>query len=67
MKWQADPEALRPRSFEIKHDLSAGFYLYVFENGKCIRDQLQETFEFAIESASEDYDVPKDAWRKVEA
>jgi hypothetical protein len=66
MKWRANPKALEPRSFEIKHDPLVGFYLYVFESGKCIRDHLQDTFEIAVESAMEDYDVPEDAWRKVE-
>ncbi len=66
MKWRAEPEALKPRSFEIKCDPIVGFYLYVFEEGKCVRDHLQDSFEIAIESALEDYDVPKDAWRKVE-
>ncbi len=66
MKWCVESEALMPRNFEIKHDPLVGFYLYVFENGKCIRDHLQDTLEIAIESAFEDYDVPKDAWRKAE-
>lgn len=66
MKWRAGSQALEPRYFEIKHDPLVGFYLYVFENGQCIRDHLQDTFEIAIESAFEDYGVPKDAWRKVE-
>lgn len=66
MKWIAQPDSLKPRRFEIKHDPLAGCYLYVFENEKCIRDHLQDTLEFAIESAFDDYDVPKDAWKKVE-
>ena len=66
MKWQANPKTLEPRSFEIKHDPVVGFYLYVFERGKCIRDPLQDTFEIAVESALEDYDVSEDAWSKVE-
>jgi len=66
MKWRATPSKLEPRSFEIKQDPFVGFYLYVFENGKCIRDHLQDSFEIAVESAMEDYDVPKDAWREVE-
>jgi hypothetical protein len=63
MKWRAEPEFLKPRSFEIRRDPSVGYYLYVFEEGRCIRDHLQDTFEIAVESALEDYDVPKDAWR----
>lgn len=66
MTWRANPKTLEPRVFEIKHDPLVGFYLYVFEGGKCIRDHLQDTFEIAVESAMEDYDVPKDSWRKVE-
>ncbi len=66
MKWIAQPKNLEPRSFEIKYDPTFGYYLFVFENGKCIRDHLQDTFEIAVESAIEDYDVPEDAWRKVE-
>jgi hypothetical protein len=66
MKWRANPKTLEPRSFEIKRDPLVGFYFYVFEGDKCIRDHLQDTFEIAVESAMEEYDVPKDAWRKVE-
>ena len=65
MKWRADSEFLKPRHYEIKHDPLVGFYLYVFEGDRCVRDHLQDTLEIAIESALEDYGVPKDAWRKV--
>ena len=66
MKWRAASESLKPRHYEIKHDPLVGFYLYVFEGDKCVRDHLQDTLEIAIESASGDYGVPKDAWKKVE-
>ncbi len=66
MKWRATPESLKPRTFEIVADPFAGYYLYVFEEGRCIRDHLQDSFEIAVESALEDYHVPKDAWRMVE-
>ncbi len=55
-----------PRHYEIKHDPSVGFYLYVFENGKCIRDDLQDTLELAMECAWEDFEVQKEAWKKVD-
>ncbi len=64
MKWLSKPEALRPRRFEIKSDPNAGFYLYVFERDKCLRDHLQDSLENAIDSAFEDYGVPKDSWIK---
>ncbi len=66
MKWRAESELFKPRSYEIKHDPLVGFYLYVFEDGKCIRDHLQDSFAIAVEAALEDYDVPQDAWKKVE-
>jgi len=66
MKWRAQPDNLKPKRFEIEHDPVIGFYLYVFEGKNCIGDYLQDTFEVAIESALEDYDVPKDAWKEVE-
>ena len=64
MKWQATLEN-QLRCFEIKEDPLVGFYLYVFENGKCTNDHLQDTFEMAIESAWEDYNVPKNAWKRI--
>jgi hypothetical protein len=63
MKWTAESKELTPRHFQIKHDVAAGYYLYVFEGGKCIRDHLQDTFEMAVDVAFEDYGVPKNIWR----
>lgn len=48
------------------YDQFVGFYLFVFEDDVCIYDQLQDTLEIAIESAWEDYGVPKNAWVKVD-
>ncbi len=66
MKWKVAPHSPKHRYYEIKHDPSVGFYLYVFENGKCICDYLQDTLELAMECAWEDFGVPKNAWEKVE-
>ena len=66
MRWRAHLDTDSSRSYEIKKDLLAGFYFYVFEDNKCIRDHLQDTFEIAIECAWEDYGVPMDAWEKVD-
>jgi len=65
MKWRAQSESFKGRVYEIKHDPLVGFYLYVFESGKCVRDHLQDTLDIAIESAYEDFNVPKDAWKIV--
>jgi hypothetical protein len=59
--WRAESQASNSMNFEIKHDPNAGYHLYVFENGKCIRDYQQYTLELAIL----DYDVPKDIWRNA--
>ena len=66
MKWRANSQSLKPRHYEIKHDPSVGFYLYVFEDGKCIRDYLQDTLELAMESAWKDFGVQKKSWKKVD-
>ena len=66
MKFVAGSEFFKRRHYEIKYDPFVGFYLYVFENDKCIHDHLQDTLEMAIESAWENYGVPKSAWQKVE-
>lgn len=66
LKWIADVYSLRPRRYEIKHDRSAGFYLFVYENDQCVRDHLQDTLEIAMECAWEEYGVIKNMWRKIE-
>ena len=66
MKWKAKFDSIKTRYYEIKHDPNVGFYLYVFENEKCINDYLQDTLELAIECAWEDFGVPKESWEKVE-
>jgi len=66
MKWHANSKALDLRYYEIKHDPSVGFYLYVFEGKKCIRDYLQDTLELAMECALKNFGIPKDVWEKDE-
>lgn len=65
MKWKAKSDSIKTRHYEIKHDPNVGFYLYVFENDKCISDYLQDTLELAMECAWEDFGVPKESWEKV--
>lgn len=76
MKWMAS--TIRPKEMQFiieEHLLKSllndvpdqmGYYLYVYENGKCTYDYLQDTLEIAIQQAFEDFDVPKDAWQLVE-
>lgn len=55
----ADPKNY---SYEIYRDPVAGFYLYVYSKGKCVKDYLQDTLDIAIEQAREGYGVPEDSW-----
>jgi len=66
MKWLADSDSLKSRYYEIKHDPFVGYYLYVFDGERCIRDYLQDTLEIAMDCALEDYGVPKNAWKKLQ-
>lgn len=66
MKLVAEPENLRPRRFVIEQDEAAGFYLYVYENDKCIRDYLQDTLDIALEMALGDFQVPKESWKRID-
>ncbi|MCP5362261.1 MAG: hypothetical protein H6908_06495 [Hyphomicrobiales bacterium] len=76
MKWEAvitTPKYLR---CVIEHEQFTniidntpleGFYLYVYDKDeKNTHDYLQDTFQFAVEQASEDFGVPETAWRRIE-
>ncbi|MCH9617245.1 MAG: hypothetical protein SP4CHLAM5_07680 [Chlamydiia bacterium] len=65
MKWVAGNEISNIMRYEIEYDSTVGFYLYVYENNKCIKDYLQDTLEFAMECAMEDYGVKKSEWKRV--
>ena len=56
---QLGPKA---KTFVIKGDVAAGFYIFVFQDGVCVQDYLQDTLEQAIEMAHDDFGVSKDAW-----
>ncbi|MBI1274212.1 MAG: hypothetical protein GC131_09055 [Alphaproteobacteria bacterium] len=67
MKWLADIKLPgKTVRCEIEYDELAGYYLYVWENDKGITDELQDTFESAARRARDLFQVPLDAWRKVE-
>ncbi|MFA4994225.1 MAG: hypothetical protein WC521_02850 [Bdellovibrionales bacterium] len=51
--------------FEIQHDSRAGYYLYVWENGKGLYDYLQDTFAIAVDQAFEEFGVPKNSWKQI--
>ena len=52
--------------FSIEHDSSIGWYLYVYQEGKCVRDYLQDSELKAKEQAAEDFDVDFSLWHEEE-
>lgn len=39
-----------------------GAYLYVYRDGNCIYDYLQNDIKMCVRFAFEDFDVPEDIW-----
>jgi hypothetical protein len=59
-RWQAEHEE---RSFVIEEDNpDVGFYLYVYDGGRCVRDELQDDIAICKDIALRDYGVPRDQW-----
>ena len=53
-------------TFVIEEDLpEVGFYLYVYENGKCINDFLQDSLEECKDFALQEFNVPKNSWHRA--
>lgn len=53
------------RLFVIEEDLpDIGWYLYVYENGKCIADHLQDDLDTVMAQAKDDYGVPINRWEE---
>ena len=41
-----------------------GAYLFIYENGICTYDYLQDTIEICKEQAFKDWGVPMDSWEE---
>ena len=53
------------RRFVIEEDLPAvGWYLYVFLDGKCVNDYLQDTLDKAKEFAFEEFGISAIGWKE---
>ncbi len=51
------------KRFFIEEDYpEVGYYLYVYENGQCIKDDLQDDIETCKKVAFDDYEVPYNKW-----
>jgi len=52
--------------FRIEEDLpEVGYYFYVYEDGKCIFDYLQENCDQCKEQARKLFEVPLNCWRQI--
>jgi hypothetical protein len=60
-KWTSQTEE---QTFQIEEDIGIGFYLYVYESGKCVKDYLQDSFDFAVEQAQEEFGVEAQSWKQ---
>ncbi len=50
--------------FRIEQDCpEVGAYLYVYESGSCIKDELQDSVDVCKKIAFEAYGVPIENWR----
>jgi hypothetical protein len=58
---------LSVREFIIEQDLpDVGYYLYVYENGKCIKDYLQNNLPKIMKQAEELYGIKSEMWKEIE-
>ena len=52
--------------FIIEEDKAeVGWYLYIYENGICTKDYLQDSLALAKEFAKENFLVSKELWREI--
>ena len=65
-RWIVECPDRPERKYEIQPDKSdAGFYLYVWQDGRCIKDHLQDSLQAAIDQAATDYGVRPELWQEV--
>lgn len=64
-KFSADRDGL---SFVIDEDLpGVGWYLYVYDNGSCVKDSLQDSLEDCMDLALTEFGVPIESWREIQS
>ena len=63
MKFKIFEAQYENKFLKIEEDYpEVGVYLYVFENGKCIKDYLQNDIETCKLIAFEEYNIPQNSW-----
>jgi len=53
------------KTFQIVESLPVGFYLFVFQGGRCTHDYLQNDAEMAKRCAHQEFGVPIDGWSQL--
>ncbi len=66
LQWTAESNFLKLWRYEIKYLPVLGYYLYAFENEIRLYTNFQDTWENILECAWEDFNVPKDLWKRDE-
>lgn len=64
-KWISELDSGQRKTFVIEEEDGIGFYLYVFEEGECTNDYLQDSFDIAVEQAEIDFGVNRQTWKLV--
>ena len=55
------------KTFIVKESFPGiGYYYFVYDNGKIIYDDLQDTLEICKEIIFENYNVPLESWKEIE-
>jgi hypothetical protein len=54
------------KRFVIEREEPLGWYLYVFEDNRCVMDYLQDTLEQAQEQAHEQFGMARESWHASE-
>lgn len=57
----------KSKSFKIEEDYpEVGVYLFVYQNGQCIKDYLQNDILACKRQALEEFGVPLNSWKSVD-
>jgi hypothetical protein len=66
MKYGKFVNLFNEMKFIIEEDNpDVGFYLYVYQDGRCINDYLQNDLKTAKQFAFDKYNVPVDEWKEI--
>ncbi len=62
MMWRANSRSKDGYSALIKRDDNVGYYVYIFKDGICLQDYLEDNLDIAMQVAAEVCGVDVDDW-----